>query len=212
MGLLTPTWGCHSVWSTRRLPLHRSCCTPPRETTAPSPRPRPPDVSRTPHTPSCSTTGAQTHMFGLHTCSDRTVTVLLFRSVSPICLNLQNNNGRKKVNLSIYPFLYGVGLTNSSLCSGNAAGNATVALAHAPKFTADFLCACVEEELQNRRQATCVDKSSHTLVHLPFCYSDAYNTQDYVLLCSCALTTWYLCNEYKAVRCSRCLFMLNLAQ
>ena len=42
-------------------------------------------------------------------------------------------------NVSIYPFLDGVGLTDGSLCSGDAAGDATVALAHAPKFTADFL-------------------------------------------------------------------------
>lgn len=39
----------------------------------------------------------------------------------------------------MYPFLYGVGLTDGSLCCRNAAGDATVALAHAPKFTADFL-------------------------------------------------------------------------
>lgn len=38
-----------------------------------------------------------------------------------------------------YPFLYGVGLTDGSLCCRNAAGDATVALAHAPQFTADFL-------------------------------------------------------------------------
>lgn len=39
-----------------------------------------------------------------------------------------------------YPFLYGVGLTDGSLCSGNAGCDTTVALTHAPKFTADFLC------------------------------------------------------------------------
>lgn len=39
----------------------------------------------------------------------------------------------------MYPFLYGVGLTDGSLCSRNAAGDATVTLAHAPKFAADFL-------------------------------------------------------------------------
>lgn len=39
----------------------------------------------------------------------------------------------------IYPFLDGVGLTNSSLCSRNAAGDAAVTLAHAPKLTADLL-------------------------------------------------------------------------
>lgn len=52
----------------------------------------------------------------------------------------KKNYARK--NVSIYPFLYGVGLTDGSLCSGNAAGDATVALAHAPEFTADFLCVC----------------------------------------------------------------------
>lgn len=39
----------------------------------------------------------------------------------------------------MYPFLYSVGLTDGSLCCRNAAGDATVALAHAPELTADFL-------------------------------------------------------------------------
>lgn len=60
------TWGCHSVWWTRRLRLHRSCCTPPRGTTDPSPRPHPPDESHTPHTPACSTTAAQTKHIFIH--------------------------------------------------------------------------------------------------------------------------------------------------
>lgn len=45
-----------------------------------------------------------------------------------------------------YAFLNGVGLTDGSLCSGNATGDATVALTHAPKFTADFLCVSVRRE------------------------------------------------------------------
>lgn len=47
---------------------------------------------------------------------------------------------REYSETSCYPFLYGVGLTDGSLCSGNAAGDATVALTHAPQFAADFLC------------------------------------------------------------------------
>lgn len=39
----------------------------------------------------------------------------------------------------IYPFLYGVGLTNGSLRGGNAAGDAAVTLAHAPELAADLL-------------------------------------------------------------------------
>lgn len=39
----------------------------------------------------------------------------------------------------IYPFLDGVGLTNGSLRSRNAAGDAAVALAHAPQLAADLL-------------------------------------------------------------------------
>lgn len=55
----------------------------------------------------------------------------------------------------MYPLLYGVGLTYGSLCSRNAAGDATVALAHAPQLTADFLCVCertvkTEREEQNK--------------------------------------------------------------
>lgn len=38
-----------------------------------------------------------------------------------------------------YAFLYGVSLTDCSFCSRNAAGDATVALTHAPQFAADFL-------------------------------------------------------------------------
>lgn len=41
--------------------------------------------------------------------------------------------------MCIYPFLYGVGLTNGSLRGGNAAGDAAVALAHAPELAADLL-------------------------------------------------------------------------
>lgn len=39
----------------------------------------------------------------------------------------------------MYPFLDGVGLTNGSLRSRNAAGDAAVALAHAPELAADLL-------------------------------------------------------------------------
>ena len=39
----------------------------------------------------------------------------------------------------MYPFLDGVGLTDGSLSCRNAAGDAAVALAHAPKLTANFL-------------------------------------------------------------------------
>lgn len=39
----------------------------------------------------------------------------------------------------IYPFLDGVGLTNGPLRSRNAAGDAAVALAHAPELAADLL-------------------------------------------------------------------------
>lgn len=53
------TWGCRSAWWKRTLRLHRSCCTPPRETTVPSPHPRPPDGFRMPRTPFCSTTATQ---------------------------------------------------------------------------------------------------------------------------------------------------------
>lgn len=47
--------------------------------------------------------------------------------------------GNDLVISCIYPFLDGVGLTNGSLCSRNAAGDAAVTLAHAPKLTADLL-------------------------------------------------------------------------
>lgn len=40
---------------------------------------------------------------------------------------------------SAYPFLYGIGLTDGSFRSGYTAGDAAVALAHAPQLTADFL-------------------------------------------------------------------------
>lgn len=49
------------------------------------------------------------------------------------------NDVRRGLIWCIYPFLDGVGLTNGSLCSRNAAGDAAVTLAHAPKLTADLL-------------------------------------------------------------------------
>lgn len=51
-----------------------------------------------------------------------------------------------------YPFLYGVGLTDGSFCSRNAAGDATVAFTHAPKFTADFLRAVKESKNIKERE------------------------------------------------------------
>lgn len=49
-------------------------------------------------------------------------------------------------SLFTHSFLYCVGLTDGSLGGGNAAGDATVALTHAPQFTADFLRVSVEGE------------------------------------------------------------------
>lgn len=49
------------------------------------------------------------------------------------------NKVRRGLIWFIYPFLDGVGLTNGSLCGRNAAGDAAVTLAHAPKLTADLL-------------------------------------------------------------------------
>lgn len=50
-----------------------------------------------------------------------------------------------------YPFLYGVGLTDGPLRCRDAAGDAAVALAHAPKLAADFLLARESRE-QTMRQ------------------------------------------------------------
>lgn len=45
----------------------------------------------------------------------------------------------RRTGTAPYPFLYGVGLTNGALGGGNAAGDAAVALAHAPELAADLL-------------------------------------------------------------------------
>lgn len=118
------------------------------------------------------------------------------------------NVQQQKLNFSIYPFLYGVGLTDGAFCSGNAAGDATIALAHAPKFTADFLCAWVKEwkqrgerkkqEERNKAKSQSFYTSTlwrqwsrHALFHPPLCSSTAMPITHggYVLLCTYAPTT-----------------------
>lgn len=93
-----------------------------------------------------------------------------------------------------YPFLYRVGLTDGPFCSRNTARDATVALTHAPKFTADFLCASVKGEAIQRKTKSqeCFDINSlqrHKVDLLTPLYSDVYNTWGYILLCTYALTT-----------------------